>query len=103
MVESIFLFLINPPSRLRMCGALLSGASTGLIVIGLYLRIGIVAADIIRSTAKIDGGDMTLASLYPGLPTWCIPESSPVFFMLLVFCCCGVYAQLVAKKFNKYL
>ena len=86
-----------------MCGAVLSGASTGLILIGLYLRIGIVAADIIRSTAKVNGGDMTLAALYPGLPTWCIPESPPAFFMLLVLFCCGVYAQLVAKKFNNYI
>ncbi|BCO27279.1 hypothetical protein MIZ03_2167 [Rhodoferax lithotrophicus] len=23
---------------------------------------------------------MTLASLYPGLPTWCIPESPSAFF-----------------------
>lgn len=86
-----------------MCGAVLSGASTGLILIGLYLRIGIVAADIIRSTAKVNGGDMTLAVLYPGLPTWCIPESPPAFFMLLVIFCCGIYAQLVAKKFNNYI
>lgn len=103
MFESIFLFLINPPSRMRACGLLMSGMSTGLIVLGLYLRIGIVGADIIRSMTRIGGGDMTLATLYPGLPTWFIPELPLAFFMLLVLFGCGVYAQLVARNFNKYL
>jgi len=103
MFENVFLFLINPPSRLRACGALLSGVSTVLVIFGLYLRIGIAGADIIRSMTKIKGGDMTLATLYPGLPAWFIPESTPAFIMLLVLFGCGVYAQLVARTFNKFV
>lgn len=101
MFEILFVFLINPPARLKALGAFLSGSSAGLIILGLYLHIGVIGAALIRGLAKVNVADSTLSALYPGIPTWFIPESAPWFILLLVFFGSGVYAQLVAKKFEK--
>lgn len=101
MFEETIAFLLNPPARLKALGAILSGGSVALIILGMYLRIGVIGVELIKGIAKVNVGDASLSSLYPGFPTWFIPESVPVFIFLIVIFCIGVYAQLIAKQFEQ--
>lgn len=91
-------FLLNPPARLKALGQFLSGGSGVLIILALYLRSGVLAVEIVQSMAKAKVTDVTLASMYPGFPTWFIPEgiSGFVFWVLIWFF--GVYAVWFAKQ-----
>jgi hypothetical protein len=101
MLEILFVYLLNPPSRLKILGVFFSACSAGLIILGLYLHIGVVGIDLIRSMSKVDVGYSSPSALYPSIPTWFIPESAPGFIVLIVFFVSGAYAKMYAKEIGK--
>ncbi len=101
MYEETIAFLLNPPSRLKAVGAFLMRGSVTLIILGMTLRINLIVADIIQGIAKVNVGDVTLTSLYPGFPTWFIPESTLGFIFCTTVFALGLYAQIWTKQFER--
>ena len=100
MVEETIQFLLNPPARLKALGKILSGGSAAIIIAALYLRSGAMAIGILQSMTKVQLPEATLASLYPGLPTWFIPESPFGFAFWIVAWVIGVYALWFSRQFE---
>jgi hypothetical protein len=101
MLHLVPLFLLNPPSRLAAVGKFLSGSSFALIVVGLYLRIGQIAVEATRNLSGNQAPPATLATLFPAVPTWFIPENLFSFLTLIFIAGFGVYTSLVAKKIER--
>lgn len=101
MLNIVPLFLLNPPSRLKAVGACLSAGSFTLIVIGLYLRIGQIAVEATQSLSGARASPTTLATLFPAVPTWFIPENLFSFVTLIFVALFGIYASIVAKKIER--
>jgi hypothetical protein len=100
MFEETIQFLLSPPARLKALGKILSGASALIIVAALYLRSGVMATGILQSMMKVKAPDSTLASLYPGLPTWFIPESLLGFAFWITAWTIGSYAMWFSRRFE---
>ena len=94
-------FFLASPDRLKALGKSLCGISSTLIVIGLALRIPVVYVEHVQTLGVIHWGDVTLASMYPTLPTWCIPESALTYVFLVAAFGFGVYVQEFAKSFER--
>lgn len=101
MLDIIPIFLLNPPTRLKTVGEILSRCSFALIVAGLFLRISLVAVDVVQSTSGIRTASATLATLYPSLPSWFIPEEPFGFALILGIGAIGLYASDFARKIER--
>ena len=101
MLNIVPLILLTPPSRLKAVGELLSGGSFALIVVGLYLQIGQIAVEATQSLSGNRAASTTLATLFPEVPTWFIPENLFSFVTLIFVALFGIYALIVAKKIER--
>jgi hypothetical protein len=101
MYSFIPLFLLNPPARLKVLGQALAHFSLILLVLGLYLRIGAVAISALPVMKGVNRAPATLATMYPSVPTWFVPESTVVFAILFVTLALGIYLSFLAKKMER--
>lgn len=101
MLGIIPIFLLNPPARLKTVGEILSRCSFALIVAGLFLRIGPLAVDMMQSMSGIQPASATLATLYPSLPSWFIPEGPFGFAIFLGTGALGLYASVLARRIER--
>lgn len=103
MLTSTFLFLLNPPSRLKLLGDVLMRASFVLIIASLFLRVGALAVNVMNTVGKVHTGAATLSILYPGIPTWFIAETPIGFAFLICTALTGMWCLATARKFERHL
>ena len=101
MFGFIPVFLLNPPARLKVLGQALAHSSFILVMVGLYLRIGVVVMSTLPMTNGINKVPATLAAMYPTVSTWFLPESTLVFAILICAWALGVYISFLAKKIER--
>jgi hypothetical protein len=101
MINFIPLFLLNPPSRLKSLGQMLAWLSSTWIIVGLYLSIGRVAMNALPKPRGVDAAPVTLAAMYPSVPTWFVPESPFAFIVLICMWALAVSMVMSAKKFDR--
>lgn len=101
MYESLLIFFLNPPGRLRGLGHFISRLGFALLIAGMYLRIASFTTDLVRGMSVIKTAPATLADVYPGIPTWFIPESFIGFSFVLVIVAAGLYAIWFANKIQR--
>lgn len=101
MFSFIPLFLLNPPARLKVLGQALAHSSFILVMVGLYLRIGVMVMNNLPMTGGVNKVPATLAAMYPTVPTWFLPESTLVFAILIGTWALGVYLSFLAKKIER--
>lgn len=103
MLTSTFLFLLSPPSRMKLLGDVLTRASFVLIIASLFLRIGPLAVNVMNAVPKVHAGAATIVTFYPGIPTWFIAETPIGFAFLICTALTGMWCLVTAKKFERYL
>ncbi len=75
MTDFLLSYFLNPPSRLRTWGRVMSSIGLALIVVGVYFSAGLEAIDVmLKSGGLKEGGPDTLAEAYPGIPVDFHPE-----------------------------
>jgi hypothetical protein len=101
MYSFIPMFLLNPPARLKVLGQALAYSSLILLMLGLYLRIGAVAIGALPVMKGVNKAPATLATMYPSVLTWFVPEGTVVFAILFVILALGIYLSFLAKKMER--
>lgn len=75
MYQMLIEFFIARPGRLGALGRTLFQVSAMILLIGVCGHVAISATSAIRAMAVSVPTDTSLATLYPSLPTWWVPES----------------------------
>jgi hypothetical protein len=101
MFEHFVSFLVSPPSRLKAIGAVLSQLGFVLTITGLFLQIGLKAVEMIQQLSRISPATAGVESIFPGLPTWFIPESPVGFVLWVAVCVVGWYCQYSANEIER--
>ncbi|MBS0339829.1 MAG: hypothetical protein JSS56_04845 [Proteobacteria bacterium] len=61
MIDILFDYFLNPPTRLKTWGRVMSGIGMALIVAGVYLGAGLGAINVVLKVGNAKGGPTTLA------------------------------------------
>lgn len=81
MRESLMDWLTSQPGRARECAQVVGWAAFAFTVMAVFARFAVAAVGVVTSMAKVDV-EPTLATLYPGLPTWFVPETWPSYLLV---------------------
>jgi len=76
MYDKLIEFFLLRPTRLIVTGRAVFHLGAMVLVAGLFGRVAIAGAAAIRGLSGRRAGDATLATLYPALPTWWVPETA---------------------------
>lgn len=101
MFNDFIAFYLSSPARMKFVGRLLCGVSAALIIAGMALRVPVVATEMIQAMTKTPLSNGTLASIYPSLPTWFIPESFWAYAVLMGVFGLGVYLYEFAREIDR--
>lgn len=75
MYEMLIEFFIARPGRLRALGRAMFRVSAMILLVGLCGHVAITGTSAIRAMVVPVPTDTSLATLYPSMPTWWVPES----------------------------
>ncbi|MDT8992672.1 hypothetical protein RQP54_17505 [Curvibacter sp. APW13] len=101
MFNDFLAFYLSSPARMKFAGRLLCGLSATLIIAGMALRVPVVATEMIQAMTKTQISNGTLASIYPSLPTWFIPETFWAYAVLMGVFGLGVYLYELARDIER--
>lgn len=101
MLNDFFAFYLSSPARMKFVGRLLCGFASTLIIAGMALRVPVVATEMIQTMTKTQLSAGTLASVYPSLPTWFIPETFWAYALLMGVFGLGVYLYEFARELDR--
>lgn len=73
-----------------------------MLIVALWGRIALAATSGLSHLAKTQV-DVKLEAIYPGLPTWWIPESTSAFLFASALVVLGLYLVFVGKKIKRLL
>lgn len=102
-LDLVPLFLLNPPSRLKALGQALTNVACLLGAVGVAANVATKAAQAVQSIAGVAPLQVSLAQLYPQLPTWWIPESPLGFAFVGVVLVGGLVIQSTAIKVQRLM
>ena len=89
------------PERLKRWGRTLVSASLWVLLFAAFGRVCVIAGS---SAARAAGDDpLTLAVLYPDLPTWWVPESVATVLSTLVVLAVGWWLNNVGRTYERVL
>lgn len=99
--ESFMDWFAAHPERPREVARVVGWVAFVFSVMAVFAHLAVSAVGVVTSMAKMDA-EPTLATLYPGLPTWFVPETWPSY--LLVGLLWVVYFGLrdLAKKLRAH-
>lgn len=103
MLEQLADYFISKPTRLILLGHLLFRISSAAVVVGLIGRVAVVGASALASFGGHPSGGVTLAGLYPNLPTWWVPESTLGFVATSVIGVAGLALVHIGKTWSRLL
>ena len=92
MWERIYVWFLTKPDRFEAFGKSLAMSAAVLLVAGAYGNIAVKAHSIGTKTAK------SLGDIYPGWPTFLVPESVTAAVMLGIVVLAGVLLTLTGRK-----
>lgn len=101
MFNDFLAFYLSSPARMKFVGRLLCGFSATLIIAGMALRVPVVATEMIQAMTKTQISNVTLASIYPSLPTWFIPETIWAYAVMMGVFGVGVYLYELARDIER--
>jgi len=83
--EGVWCWFVMRPDRIINVGSTFSFFGRLLLSVGLFGKVATTAANILNQVGK-QSMEASLTTMYPGLPTWWIPESTEglVFSALLM-------------------
>lgn len=101
MLKDLALSFMFPPSRLRVLGTLLSKLGFATAILGGFLQVGLKAIASPQSLSRIIPANTRVENIFPGLPTWFIPESAEGFTFWLTVAALGLFCQYLAKEIKR--
>jgi hypothetical protein len=101
MFEHFLSLLISPLGRLKAIGVVLSQLGFVLTITGLFLQVGLKAIALVQELSRISTATTGVESIFPGLPTWFIPESPEGFVFWVSVCVMGWYCQYSANEIER--
>lgn len=93
--------LLNPPSRLANLGRALMKAAITLLSIGLIAKAVLTVASVPMKFTQQPPAT-SLSALFPGLPTWWVPESVLGFALVGTIFFVGYAAKALAIDIKKH-
>lgn len=93
--------LLNPPSRLASLGRALMKTSITLLSIGLIAKAALTAASVPMKFTQ-QPPPTSISALFPGLPTWWVPESVLGFVLVGTIFFVGYAAKELAIDIKKH-
>lgn len=101
MYEMLIEFFIARPGRLSSLGRALFQVSAMILMVGLCGRIAITGTSAIRAMAGAVSLGISLAMLYPSLPTWWVPESFLGYFACVLTAVLGLTLVQMGKAIDR--
>lgn len=101
MYETLIEFFIARPGRLSALGRALFQVSAMILLVGLCGRVAITATSAIRAMAVSVPPDISLAMLYPSLPTWWVPESFLGYLACVLTAVLGLTLVQIGKAIDR--
>lgn len=101
-LEDILLWFQEQPERIANLSSSCLVIGFVLLIAGLWGRVAIAGVNAMNHLGKITT-EATLASIYPGIPTWWIPESFLGFLFVLLLLVYGGILQFYAKKYKRIM
>lgn len=90
MIEKLIDFFIASPGRLTGLGRALLNLGATVLLFAFCGRIATAGVSAIQGLTGGTLGDMSLAVLYPSLPTWWVPEGFPGYFACILAIALGL-------------
>lgn len=101
MPDFILTFFLSRPRRFVILGRFLLQIGGFLVIAGLAGRIATVSIQTVRGLSGHAPSSISLGELYPGLPTWWVPEDefgyAFTFFIFIV----GVVLTRIGKECSR--
>jgi hypothetical protein len=101
MYENLIEFFLLQPSRLIALGRALFQLSTMVLIAGLCGRITVAAAAAIQGIGGHKTTDIALATLYPSLPTWWVPENAAAYGLCIATAVAGLLLSHYGKTLDR--
>ena len=84
MFEMLINFFVARPDRLTAAGRVLFNLGATILLFAFCGRIATAGVSAIQGLASGTSREISLALLYPSLPTWWVPEGFPGYFACIV-------------------
>lgn len=92
------------PERLVAAGEVAMYSAQALLLAGLFGNVATTAMSAIRVLGtKATESSKTLATLYPDLPTWWVPESGTAFIACTALLAAGLWVRHVGRRYQRLL
>lgn len=101
MFKEFVLYVMLPPSRLRLVGTLLSKLGFAMMILGFFLQAGLKAVVVLQSMSRVTPANTGVESILPGLPTWFIPETAEGFAFWMMVAALGLYCVYLAGEIKR--
>lgn len=101
MYEHLLEYFIGEPRRLIGLGRGLVRSGGFILLVGAIGSVGTTAIDVVQGFGKHAAMEPTLATLYPSLPTWWIPESIIGCLPAILIMTAGITVAELGKKLKR--
>lgn len=102
MFEKLFSYFVAQPDRLKAIARLLVNTGGFLLLLGAFGRVAKVGIDSMTLLVGKATDLPMLASIYPSLPTWFIPEGAFGFAIAITAVAIGAWLALLAKQLDRF-
>ncbi|MGA0609442.1 hypothetical protein [Caldimonas sp. KR1-144] len=102
-MDRVIEYFLTEPRRLTSLGRALIRFGGGVLTIGAIGNVANAAVGIVQTMGKKLATEQTLATLYPSLPTWWIPESIVGCLPAVVAVITGIVLTQMGERLRAYL
>jgi hypothetical protein len=102
MFEKLFLYFVEKPHRLKAIAHLLVNTGGFLLLLGALGRVAKIGVGSMALLVGKAADVPMLASIYPSLPTWFIPEGAFGFALATTAVAVGAWVALLAKQLDRF-
>lgn len=103
MYDTLIEFFLLQPTRLIATGRAVFHLGAMVLIAGLIGRIAIAGAAAIQGLSGRVAGNATLATLYPALPTWWVPESAFGYIVCAFAAAAGIAIAHFGRRLERVM
>lgn len=103
MLDYLLTLIAREPRRTIALGHAIARVANFVLVAGLLGKVATIVADMVRSMGRQEPAHATLADMFPGVPTWWVPESEFGFAMAVLCVVAGFALTATGRTYQRYL
>jgi hypothetical protein len=103
MLDHLMTVVLREPRRTVALGHAVARAANFFLVVGLLGKVATIAAEMVKSLGRQEPAHVTLADIFPGIPTWWVPESEFGFAMAILGVVAGFALVATGRTYQRYL